>query len=516
MKRILVIALSVLMVASLFAGCKGGEGSGSDQKLSEVRFDSFAIGYGKADITPDPASKVMITGNNDHASRLSTSVQEPLWANCIAYTDTDGMTVITFGTDLHGVNKDIVKAVRANVEEATGIPGEYIQFNASHSHSAPHTGTSAVPAVAKSDENIIAKCTEAAIAALEDRAPAKMYLTFVRTENMNFLRHYIKTDGTYVGSGAGDIPDEQLLGHMEAADNQMQLVKFTREGKKDVMIINYQGHPISPTNDEYYTALSSQNIGVMRRVLLEQADTESVYILGACGDVVHGSAIASEIRYAGYKEHGTALAQYIIDAKDTFKEAETGKIHFSTSTLNLGGADYKLDAFGFGDLGWVSTCWENFNTTGLAVKESSPYYMTIFSGLSNGEGSAYMPDAKAMTYDCYEQGPMFTPAGSAEIVEAELIKIIGECFTVSGQTEKGHPEGYEFDHSPKPNGITYQVTSKCYAIPGQNGHYQVALEDNGNLTTVLVETKDLADDILSRSTVKLLFNEQNMVTAIDE
>ena len=515
MKKILVFALVAVMMLSLFAGC-AKDGGGSDEKLSEVKFDSFAIGYGKADITPDPLSGVMITGNNDHASRLSTSVQEPLWANCIAYTDTDGTTVITFGTDMHGLNKDMVKQIREGIAEQTGVNPEYIQMNASHTHSGPHHGTSAVPAVAKSDENIIAQCIQAGVDAMKDRAPAKMYLTFTRTENMNFLRHYIKKDGTYVGKGAGDIPDEQLLGHMEAADNQMQLVKFTREGKKDVILINYQGHPISPTKDQYYTALSSQNIGVMRRTLLEKADTESVYILGACGDVVHGSAIASEVRYSGYKEHGEALAQYVIDAQDTFKEAETGKIHFSTSTLNLGGRDYKLDAFGFGDLGWVSTCWENFNTNGLAVKETSPYYMTIFSGLSNGEGSAYMPDAKAMTYECYEQGPMFTPAGSAEVVEAELIKIIGECFTASGQTEKGHPEGYEFDHSPKPNGITYKITGQCYAIPGQNNHYQVALDENGNITTVLVETKELADDILSRSTVKLLFNEQGMVTAIDE
>ena len=66
------------------------------------------------------------------------------------------------------------------------------------------------------------------------------------------------------------------------------------------------------------------------------------------------------------------------------------------------------------------------------------------------------------------------------------------------------------------NGITYEITSRCVTIPGQNGHVQVRLENNGNLTTVLAETQDLADDILSRSTVKLLFNEQGMVTAIDE
>ena len=511
MKKILAFVIAIVAVVSLFAGC----GDKEPEKLGDVKFDSFAIGYGKADITPDPTTQIMITGNNDHATRLSTSVLEPLWVNCVAFTDTDGTTVLQFGMDLHGTPENVVDAVRAAIEEQTGIPGIQVQFNASHSHGAPHTDTSAVPAVKKSDENIIAKCIESAITALETRKPAQMSVTFFRTENMNFMRHYIMTDGTYVGKNGGDISDELLLGYMEQVDNQMQLIKFTREGEKDVIMINWQGHPMSAPS-EYYTALTSQNIGVMRRVLLEKADVESVYILGASGDCTNHSAIAKDVRYGSYDAHGEALADMIIEAMDTFQPAETGKIHFVTREITLDTRTYELDAYGFGDIGFVSEPWETFNTNGMAVKENSPYYMTFYASIANGNPSTgYMPDEKSFTYDCYEHGPMFTPAGSAEIVEETLLEMLNECFTASGQTQKEKAEDYIMDHSPKPNGVTYKITSQSVAIPGQNGHYQVKLDNAGSMNTLLVETKELADDILSRSTVKLLFNEQNMVTAID-
>ena len=513
MKRILTLFLAAAMLASLFAGC----GKQEEEKLANVKFDSFAIGYAKADITPDPTSQVMLAGNNDHTTRLSTSVQEPLWANCIAFTDTDGQTVILFGMDIHGTAENITDAVRAAVEEQTGIPGIQIQMTASHTHSAPCTGYSAIPAVRKSDENIIAKCTEIAIAALESRKPAKMYTTFLRTENLNFLRHYLKRDGTYVGQGAGDIPDEQLLGHMEAADNLMQLVKFTREGEKDVVLINYQGHPISPTKDEYYTAISSQNVGVMRRVLLEKADTESLYILGGSGNVVSSSAIASEIRYAGYEEHGTALAEAAIAAFDTFQEAETGKIYFANEALDVAGRKFQLGAWGFGDLGFVTEPFESFQKNAMAVRENSPYYMTIYASIANGNPSAgYLPDAKALTYDIYETAAMFTPAGTAEVVEETLLQLLEKLFRESGQTQKEKAEGYVMDHTPKPDGNTYEITAQSVATPAENQHYQVKLSLKGGLTTLLVQDKALAEEILQKTTVKLLFDERNIAVAIDK
>ena len=513
MKKILALTLAVLMTASLFAGCEGG-GEQEEQKLSEVRFDSFAVGYGKAEITPDPASQIMMVGNNDHASRLSTSVKEPLWVTCVAFTDTEGETVILFGADLHGAEKNSVKKLRQAIEEKTGVPGDHVQFNASHTHSGPSQGESAIASVRKSDENILEKCTQAAIDALKSRKPAKMYTTFCRPENMNFLRHYIKTDGTYVGEGAGDIPSDQLLGHMEEADNLMQLVKFTREGEKDIILINWQAHPTQYNKgSEEYTALSSENVGVMRRVLLEKAGVESVYILGGAGDLVSRSVINEEKVYNDYLTSGTALADAAIAAFDTFQEAETGKIYYKTEMVRVGDFDFELGAFGFGDFGFASQPWEAFQTLAMAVKEQSPYTMTFFGGICNNS-YGYLPDEMAYTYPIYETVATFVPQGSGEVIRDKLLSMLGECFDQSGQQKKEKPEGYIMDHSPKSNGYTYKVTSQSVAYEAQNGHYQVKLDLNGSLNTILVWDKVLADEILQQDTVSLLYDERGIAVEI--
>ena len=511
MKRITTLILAALMLASLFAGC----GQKREEKLADVKFDGFAVGYGKADITPDPETRVMIQGNNDHVERLSTGVQEALWANCVAFTDTKGETVLLFGTDLPETHPGNLGEIRKQIEEKTGVPGDHIQINCSHTHSAPCQGYSAIPAVRKSDENIIAKCVEAAIAALQSRKPAKMYTSFARPEGLNFVRHYVLKNGLHLGQGLGGVDDWDILGHMEAADNLLQLVKFTREGEKDIVLINWQAHPSSPLHDEYYTFFSSQNVGVMRRVLLEKADVESVYILGGAGDVGTESHIAEEIRYASYIDHGTALADAAIAAFDNFQEAETGDIHFAVKMLDIEGRDYELSAFGFGDFAFVGMPFEAFQTNAMAVKENSPYYMTFYGALTN-ETFGYLPDAYSWTYYMYESSATFVPAGSAEIVEAELLDMLNACFTASGQTHKEKAEGYIMDHSPKPNGYTYKVTAESEMTPGESGHYLVKLDLNGSLNTLVVEDKALADEIMKLDTVKLLFDERNIAVAIDK
>lgn len=511
MKKRASLILATLLTLSLFTAC----GEKKEEKLADVTFDSFAVGYGKADITPDPETKVMIQGNNDHVQRLSTGVQEALWVNCIAFTDPDGTTVLLFGTDLPESNRDNIAQIRAELEEKTGVPADHIQINCSHTHSGPCQGYSAVPAVKKSDENIIAKCVQAGIAALESRKPAKMYTSFARPEGLNFVRHYILKNGLHIGEGLGAIDDWDILGHMEAADNLMQLVKFTREGEKDIVLINWQAHPSSPLHDDYYTFFSSQNVGVMRRVLLEKANVESVYILGGAGDVTTESHIAEEIRYASYEDHGTALANAAIEAFADFREAETGNIQFASQKFDIDGRPYELSAFGFGDFAFVGMPWEAFQTNAMAVKEQSPYYMTFYGALTN-DTYGYLPDAFSWTYEMYESSATFVPQGSAELVEAALLSMLSDCFSKSGQTQKEKADGYCMDHTPKWNGHTYKITAQSEAIPAQSQHYQVTLDLNGSLNTLVVEDKALAEEILKQTTVKLLFDSRNVAVAISD
>lgn len=509
MKKLLTVLLAALMLCCLFAACEKGEGSG--ENLAAVKFDSFAVGFGAADITPDPTTQIGIAGNNDHTTRLATGVLEPLGATCAAFTDTDGTTVIVFGADLHGADDALVTSIREGVAEATGVPADHVQFNTSHNHTGPDMTSTASAAVQQSNENIRKNCIQAAVDAMNSRAPATMEMAICRPENLVFCRHYLALDGTYVGEDAYNF-NGTLIGHMEPGDNLMQLVRFKREGQRDIMLVNFQGH-YKGNKKEDYTMLSGDYTAVLRRELSEKANTDTVFIFGASGDSAASSAILSENRSTYYEEHGVLMAQAALEAMNNMTPAETGKIFYTEQKHKFQGEEkeWLFYSFGFGDFGYVAEPFETFQTDGIAVREASPYKMTFYASVSNkNKLSGYAPDEKALTYPCYERGPQFSPEGSGAVIRDELIKMITQNFKDSGQEEKEKLEGYITDFSPKSDGMTYTNPnpgdmSKMVAV--QNGHYNVTLLAGTAEKTLLVETKELAEDILSRSTMKLLIYE---------
>lgn len=500
-------------------------------KLSEVRFSDFAVGYGKADITPDPATKIGLTGNNDDLTRLSTDRRESIMANCVAFTDTDGTTVILFGTDLHGVNLNLLTQIRGILEEKTGVPGDHIQMCASHNHQAPNISND-TEAVQLYQKQFVEKCVQAAMDALESRKEAKMYFHFLRPEGMMWVRHYLLMDGTCQGHGLPAPAPENLCGYMEKGDNLLQLVKFVREGEKDILLINWQGHPFSymrsalfPGDKYGYTTLYGGAPAVMRQRVLDKCNCESVYFCGGSGNGVQRTFIKEKNIYTHYEDYGNALGEMIAAAYNDFKPAATGKIYYEID-LDKYFPDYKArweefnnrkhpyGAFGFGDFGYAAAPCEMFQKNAMRVREASPYRFTIYAQLSNG-GSAYIPSTEAFAYPGYEQGPNFSPRYAADFFEQGLKEMLNRTFEASGQTPKEKEPGYITDHSPKPDGVSYENPDVgAQPIEVNNGYCQIKLLAAGEEKTLLVQDKELATAILAQKTPKLLRNEQNLVVGL--
>lgn len=523
MKRVLTLILAAMMILSLFAGCgdKEGAGSSSGDKLADVKFDAFAVGYGKADITPDYTTQIGIVGNNDHATRLSTGVLEPIMATCIAFTDTDGTTVLVYGTDLHGTNADVIAEIRKQLTEKTGVPGDHIQFNCTHNHCGPlQQMNSAVGPIQIYMEMMIKNCVQAGVDALESRKPAKMYTTFTRPEDMVFVRHYLRTDGEYEGTSYDNIAKTggEFLGFAEKGDNLLQMVKFVREGEKDVIMFNWQGHPFS-SSSEYYTYLSGVSPAIARRFLLEKADTESVYIMGGSGDSVQQSARSAARKFKDNVAYGEALADAMIAAFDSFQEAETGKIYYTYNDQysppgHTTPTKYVLSAFGFGDLGYISAPSEMFQTNAISVRDGSPWKYTFYAQLSNGTGEAYVPDAMTWQYKngAYERGPCKVSAGDGEAFAEEQLKMLNDIFTQSGQSVKDKDEGYITVEERKTDGQTYtnpNVGGK--PTKGPYDFYFVDLVLGVSQVRLLVKDEATANKIMGLKTMKLYTNYSNVV-----
>ena len=125
---------------------------------------------------------------------------------------------------------------------------------------------------------LLENVTAAAKDALADRKPAQMHTAFTRPENCTFVRHYVLTDGSYIAYTGATLPEgETWHGHATAADDRLQLVKFTREGGKDVVLVNFQAHPCAEIEK---TAVTSDYPGALRNYLRENADCEAMFIQG--------------------------------------------------------------------------------------------------------------------------------------------------------------------------------------------------------------------------------------------
>ncbi len=487
-------------------------------KLADKNFGGFAVGYGKADITPDYTTKISLTGNNDDRTRLSTGRRESLWANCIAFTDTDGTTVILFGTDLHGTEDLVWDNIRKGIEERTGVPAYFMQAGASHNHQAPNQSTFSLTPVRMNNKIMVEKCIQAAVDAMEDRALAKMYMGIGRPENMVFTRHYVLKNGDYLGSGgSANARIDKIQGYMEKGDNLLQVVKFERAGKCDVAVINWQGHPHAGTADrkEDYAKLYGGGPAVMRQKLLEKTGCESVYIMGGSGNSCQKSFLRRDNRYMMYEDYGDAMADEIIKVMANMTPAQTGKIHYYADmrVFPVPGDVRKRPyaAFGFGDFGYAAQPFESFQSNAIAVRENSPYFMTIYNQVSNGNRvSGYLPDAKAWTYPCYERGPCFSPQGSGELVEKWLLDMLRELFQKSGQTVKEKLPGYYRDRTPRWDGNTYEILPDQEITPSAFGHCPIRATRNGEEVNILAQTEDLARKILSQKQIKPIINEQNM------
>ena len=103
----------------------------------------------------------------------------------------------------------------------------------------------------------------------------------------------------------------------------MQLIKFTREGAKDIVLMNWQGHPRGHAGRKN-NILS--DVDQIRKVIEEKLDCDFAFFLGASGNVNNSSRIPEEQITKDYDEHGAALANAAAEAAKDFRRVEIGKV----------------------------------------------------------------------------------------------------------------------------------------------------------------------------------------------
>lgn len=465
MKRILVLILTLSLLLGLCA-CGGSQGTAGGRKESAV----LQVGFGRACITPELS--VPLAGYGNTSTRYSKAVLNDLYVTCVAITDAQDNTVLLISQDLIGAYQHAV--ARPAISLATDVPQSRIYIAGTHTHSAPDQ-QSKQEEMTQHNAFYLRKVVEAAKAAIEDRLPATVSTGSVDVKGMNFVRHYLMKDGSYAGDNFGDW-SSGIQDHAEPNDPQMQVIRFAREGKKDVVMVNWQVHPKMTGGTTKYD-VSSDFIGYARDYVEQETDSLMVYFTGAAGNQNPNGRLPDEKPTADAWLYGNQIGAYVLDALQSMVSAETGTIktkqtyfdaqvdlvlqdklseakevqklykekgreagnklarqygfssvYHANAVINRRsyGKSQKVEvnAIGIGSIGFITASYEMFASHGATIKADSPYDMTFVITCCNG-GNGYIPTQQAHEYGCYESHTGRFISGTGE----ELVKVLTESLS---------------------------------------------------------------------------------------
>jgi len=520
MKKLLSLILVFALMLSI-AAC----GASGEEETPEAAA-SLSVGYAAVDISPYDSLPLDGYAGTQWApeNRWSNGVDYPLYAIAIAITDANDKTMIIVALDM--LLAVMADAMRQAIEAETGVPKENILIHCTHNHNGVAVRVSD-PKVVNYITQLTQNVQKIAKDAMADRKTVQeVATTFTHAEDCNTVRHYLTSDGEYMSSNKSQRAEGvEWYGHTTVPDDMIQLVRFTREGGKPVVMMNYQGHLCASINMSLAT---SDYAGVMRNYVETEMDCLSMFIQGGGGNLAMGTQLKGEVLRASsqdYKHLGQTLGADAVAAASTFAPLTFDNIaHTEQMTMidTLSGGKLKvyLNVFAIGDFALVSAPFEIFDTNAMYVRENSPYKMTFYASCTNGSNQYLAtPECFDWRYS-YEAFGSIGAKGAAETVQNELLRMLGELFgTERTATEK--PEGYiRSPYVPVSDGKTYTIWKSAdgsVMTPVQNEFQQFhGIDEKGNPKLFLVKDAALAEQIAGMESAKFLQDHQNVVVGVEE
>ena len=508
----IAILLSLLMTLGLVACAE------KDAAVAE----GLSVGYAIADINPTTSMALDgYSGLNSPKNRRSGPTEWPLQAVVTAITDAKGQTVMIVALDL--LNAYMADGMRDVIAGETGIPKSNIIFHCTHNHSGVSTRVD-VPGlgnyIAGMTDNILAAAREA----MADRKPVTEVSTgFTRVEGCNFVRHYLLTSGRYVTGTTATLENgEQFYGHYGQPDNLLQMVKFSREGAKAVVLVNWQAHPCAKID---MSIVTTDYPGVMRAYMAENMDCLPLFIQGGAGNLGGSSLVPTvtpRASSADYQNMGRTLGAEA--AAVVFTPIKDGDIYIKEQSMlldNLDGGATKIfvTALSIGEFAMITAPFEIFDTNAMYVKENSPYKMTFYTSCANGSNSYLSTPPSYEWKNSYEAGKGLWSVGTAEILQDAQLTMLTELFATTGQGAIQKPDGYvRSEFVPVSDGVTYQIMGTGYKemlTACENGFYSFKVKNEKGITrTLLAKNEELANEIIMLPSAQFIFDEQSVIVDI--
>ena len=241
-------------------------------------------GFARVDITPPQG--VPMAGYT--FLRRAEGVRDPLELNALAVSDGAHTAVLLAADVLDLQDNDYARDLRRRIAAAAGVPFEAVYFHCTHTHLSPALGKADPHGETSFDgdpaysETFIEKACAAAKAAVADLAPATLAVGRAEARRISFIRRFRMKDGSIrTNPGVGN-PD--IAAPVGEVDESVQVVRFRREGKDEIVAVNFGTHPDTIGG----SSISADWPGMARRQLEKAIDGVSCIVFnGALGDVNH-------------------------------------------------------------------------------------------------------------------------------------------------------------------------------------------------------------------------------------
>lgn len=407
---------------------ENGEGNGKHDPTG------FAVGFASVDISTP--LNTGLGGFKNYEQRLSKTIKDPISMTCTAISDGETILLL-YGLDLVNSHTPVWKQVARMVQNELGIPQENILMNATHSHAAPGLVKSGALHMVNYMKAFYPKALQVAKDAVADLDKAEMYIGATHTEGLNFVRRYLRIDGTFLGGpGLAGGQDASVTYAECESDTQMQILRFDRENQKDVIVANWQCHSTF-VGKKKGTEVSADWVGEFRREVEKKLDAHCAFLQGAAGSLVPSGKMTTEHYWekSEYKQHGRLVAKTLINAIPGLKKTDVGSISAKNLDFEItynpdkGYSSEKttmpLSVMAIGNVAIATAPFEMDHRNGITVKEKSPFEMTLISAYTNGS-YGYIPHKDAFPNGGYEvESTRFVP-GTAERIEAKLLDMLNE------------------------------------------------------------------------------------------
>ncbi len=431
-------------------------------------YESLHAGFAKVDITPD--YPIGMAGYSNQESRISEAVEDRIYITCIALAEGEE-TILLYTIDNIACAGETADLLREPITEALGIPSEKIFFSATHSHSCP--AMYGHPLAERYQNEMKAYAVEAARIALADLAPATTMAAKKHFHNMNSTRHVLLANGEVAGSDWRR-RGSPAIDNAGTPDSQMVLVKFAREEKRDILMINWQGHPDRGGEIGKFR-ISPSYVGPLRDTVAAGSGMEVAYFTGADGNMNIDSRLPEYKHNMNYRRYGVHMGTLALGLMDELVEVEgtgiaTARAYVEAPidhswdhmlpqadeifalwkatdrpTGDEAGRKYgfssvyqsrairtrakmgptktlEVNAFRVGGIGFTTGTYEMFSESGIQVKARSPYEFTmVLTG-----NSGYIPSDRAFANRCYESDTGFYAQGTAELLVDRLVQLLEE------------------------------------------------------------------------------------------